>query len=316
MNILVTGGAGFIGSHVAKKLMARGDKIAIIDNFNDYYDPKLKEDRISIFLKGLDFKLYRGNVEDKELLNKVFSEHHFDKVCHLAAQAGVRHSLTHPETYIGNNVMATNGILEAMKNHGVKDLVYASSSSVYGGNTKVPYSEEDSVDHPISLYAAAKKTDELQTYAYHHLYGLNCWGLRFFTVYGPWGRPDMAMIKFTKAISQGQPIDVYNQGKHRRDFTYIDDIVSGVIGALDNCQGYEVINLGESRSVELEYFIEQIEKNLDKKAVKNYLPLQPGDVFETSADITKARKILNYNPQTNIEEGIKKFVAWYKEYYN
>ncbi|MFH1173045.1 MAG: GDP-mannose 4,6-dehydratase [bacterium] len=315
MNILVTGGAGFIGSHLVKKLIARGNQVIIIDNFNDYYDPALKEARINILLKGLDFKLYRSDIGDKESLRKIFQENKIDQICHIAAQAGVRYSIEKPDVYIQSGIVGTHNLLEMAREFGLKDFVFASSSSVYGNNQKVPFNETDNVDHPISLYAATKKANELQAHVYHHLYGINCWGLRFFTVYGPWSRPDMAPIKFAKAISQGQSIDVYNQGQHRRDFTYIDDIVSGIISALDNCQGYEIINLGNNQSVELEYFIQLLEDNIGKKAIKNYLPLQPGDVLETYADISKAQKLLNYHPQTKIEEGIKKFVEWYKEYY-
>lgn len=312
--IIVTGGAGFIGSHLVKKLSERGDKVVIIDNFNDYYDPALKEDRINIFLKGLDFKLYRADIGDKETLRKIFQENKVDKICHIAAQAGVRYSLENPDVYVQSNIVGMHNLLEMDREFGVKDFVFASSSSVYGNNQKVPFSETDPVDHPISLYAATKKANELQAHVYHHLYGLNCWGLRFFTVYGPWGRPDMAYFKFPKAILAGQTIDVYNQGQHRRDFTYIDDIINGVVSAIDNCSGYEIINLGNNQPVELEYFIKIIEDNLGKKAIKNYLPLQLGDVLETYADIGKAQKLLNYNPKVKIEEGIKNFIDWYLKY--
>lgn len=315
MTILITGIAGFIGSNTAKKLLERGDKIIGIDNFNDYYDQNLKEKRISDFLSGYDFKLYRIDITDKEALLKVFAENKIDKICHLAAQAGVRYSLSHPDVYLQSNVVGTNNLLELAHKHNIKDFVFASSSSVYGGNTKIPFSESDNVDHPISLYAATKKANELQAYVYHHLYGLNCFGLRFFTVYGPWGRPDMAYYKFTANILNGQHIDVFNGGHHRRDFTYIDDIVLVIIAALDNCSGYEIFNLGNNKPIELEHFISIIENKLNKKAVKNYLPLQSGDVEETYANIDKAKKLLGYEPKVNIEEGLDKFLQWYRKYY-
>lgn len=315
MTILITGIAGFIGSNTAKKLLERGDNIIGVDNFNDYYDPTLKERRISDFLAGHDFKLYGLDIADKDGLLKVFEENKIDKICHLAAQAGVRYSLTNPEVYLQSNVVGTNNLLELAQKYGIKDFVFASSSSVYGGNAKIPFSETDNVDHPISLYAATKKANELQAYVYHHLYGLNCFGLRFFTVYGPWGRPDMAYYKFTGDILNGQPIDVFNGGHHQRDFTYIDDIVAGIVSALDNCFGYEIFNLGNNSPVELEYFISIIENKLNKKATKNYLPLQRGDVEETYANIDKAKKVLGYQPQVGIEEGLEKFLMWYKKYY-
>ncbi len=309
--ILVTGGAGFIGSHLTKKLSERGDEIIIVDNFNDYYDPALKEARI----KDFNCQLYRGDISNKDFLREVFQKSKIDKICHVAAQAGVRYSLENPDVYIQSNIVGTHNLLELAKEFGIKDFIFASSSSVYGNNQKAPFSETDPVDKPISLYAATKKANELQGYTYHHLYGLNFWALRFFTVYGPWGRPDMAYFKFSKMILAHQPIDVYNQGQHRRDFTYVDDIINGVVSAIDNCRGYDIINLGNNQPVELEYFIKVIEDNLGKKAVKNYLPLQPGDVLETYADIDKAQKMLNYNQKTKIEEGIKKFIDWYLKYY-
>lgn len=317
MTILVTGIAGFIGSNTAKKLLERGDQIVGIDNFNDYYDPAIKEDRISKLLSGHDIKLYRIDITDKEALKKVFEENKIDKICHLAAQAGVRYSLENPDAYIQSNIAGTNNILELAKDNGVKDFVFASSSSVYGGNKNFPFSESDNVDSPISIYAATKKSNELQAHVYHHLYGLNCIGLRFFTVYGPWGRPDMALFLFTENILADKPINVFNNGKHKRDFTYIDDIVSGIIASLDNCSncGYEIFNLGNNQPVELEYFISTIEDKLGKKAIKNYLPLQIGDVPETYANIDKANEKLGYEPKTSIEDGIDKFINWYKQYY-
>ena len=315
MTILLTGIAGFIGSNTAKKLLERGDKIIGIDNFNDYYDPALKEKRISEFLADYDFKLYRIDIANEVALAKVFEENKIDKICHLAAQAGVRYSLTNPDIYLQANIIGTNNLLEMVHKYNINNFVFASSSSVYGGNTKIPFSESDNVDTPISLYAATKKANELQAHVYHHLYGINCFGLRFFTVYGPWGRPDMAYYKFTNSILNGQPIDVYGGGHHRRDFTYIDDIVSGIVSALDNCSGYEIFNLGNNKPVELEHFISIIENKLNKKAIKNYLPPQSGDVAETYANIDKAKKILGYEPKVNIEEGLDKFLTWYKKYY-
>jgi len=314
MVILLTGAAGFIGSNVAKRLLQRGDKVIGIDNFNSYYNPKLKQARVKEFLQGYDFDIKTIDICDKGQLSEIFKHSKIDKICHLAAQAGVRYSLENPDIYIQTNIVGTHNLLELAKEYRVGDFIFASSSSVYGGNKKVPFSETDLVDNPVSLYAATKKINELQAYTYHHLYGMNCWGLRFFTVYGPWGRPDMALFKFTKAILNDQPIDIYNNGQHQRDFTYVDDIVDGVLAAIDKCGGYEIFNLGNNKPVELEYFIKIIENNLGKAANKNYLPLQTGDVVGTWADIQKAKNILSYNPKISIEEGIKRFVDWYKQY--
>ena len=315
MRILVTGGAGFIGSYVAKALLERGDEVIIVDNFNSYYDPKLKEDRVKNLLSSFNPKIYRIDIADFEELKKVFTENKFDKICHLAAQAGVRYSLKDPNSYIHTNIVGTHNILELAKEFAVKDFVFASSSSVYGGNEKTPFSEEDSVDKPISIYAATKKANELEAYTHYHLHGLNVFGLRFFTVYGPWGRPDMAYHMFAEKISKGEEIDVYNFGKMQRDFTYIDDIVSGVLSAIDKVKGYEIINLGNHQPVELEKFISLIEENLGQKAKKNYLPMQKTDFLINYADISRAKKILGFEPTTNIEDGLKKFVSWYKDYY-
>ncbi len=312
--ILLTGIAGFIGSHTAKALAERGDEIVGIDNFNDYYDSQLKEDRAKDFLKN-NFKIYRLDIADKQGLKQVFQENKFDKVCHLAAQAGVRYSLDYPQTYIASNIVGTQNLLDLCKEFQVKDFVFASSSSVYGGNEKIPFSESDPVDRPISLYAATKKANELQAYAYHHLFGLNVVGLRFFTVYGPWGRPDMAYFKFCKNILQDKTIEVYNQGKMKRDFTYIDDITRGITLALDNCQGYEIYNLGNNHPVELNKFILIIEELLGRQAKKDFLPMQPGDVLETFADITKAKQKLNWEPKIDITIGLTNFIDWYKKYY-
>ena len=310
--ILVTGVAGFIGFHVAKALLKKGEEVIGVDNLSDYYDVKLKEDRLAQIKDKIKF--YKVDISDFDALEDVFSENKIEKVCHLAAQAGVRYSLENPWEYEKTNVHGTMNIFELMKKFDIKNIVYASSSSVYGGNEKVPFSESDNVDKPISLYAATKKANELMAYTYHHLYDMNCTGLRFFTVYGPWGRPDMALFKFTKSILDNKPIDVYNYGKMKRDFTFITDIVSGVMASLDKCYPYEIFNLGNNNTVELKYFIECLEKELGKKAKKNMLPMQPGDVPITYADISKSKKMLGYSPKTEIEQGIKQFVDWYKSY--
>ena len=316
MKILVTGGAGFIGSHVVQALLNRGDEVVVVDNLNDYYDVQLKKDRLKMILQEVTF--YELDIADLEGMRKVFFDNKIDQVCHLAAQAGVRYSLENPFAYEKANNVGTLNILELMKEFGVKDLVYASSSSVYGGNKKTPFSVEDNVDRPVSLYAATKKYNELIAHVYHHLYGLNCLGLRFFTVYGPLGRPDMALFKFTKAILEDKPIDVYNFGNMKRDFTFITDIVDGVVRSLDRVSEvkYSVLNLGNSNTVQLNRFIEIIEKELGKKAERNLMPLQPGDVPETFADIEKTKEVLSWEPKVGIEEGIKKFIDWYKGYYN
>ncbi len=314
MKILVTGGAGFIGSHTAKKLIELGHQVVIVDNFNDYYDPRLKEDRIKIFLKGLKFKVYRLDIADDKKLAAVFKKEKFTKIIHLAAQAGVRYSLENPRVYVEANILGTFNLLELARRYGVKDFIYASSSSVYGNNKKIPFSESDRVDEPISLYAATKKSTELMAYTYHHLFGINTVGLRFFTVYGPWGRPDMAYFKFTKNILAGQPIEIYGQGLMDRDFTYVDDIVAGIVKTFKIKSGAEIFNLGNSRPEKLMKMIGLIEKNTGKKAMVKMKPMQAGDVRKTYADIGKARKILGYKPKINLEEGIKRFVAWYGGY--
>ena len=316
MKILVTGGAGFIGSHVVQALLNRGDEVVVVDNINDYYDVQLKKDRLKMILQEVTF--YELDIADLEGMRKVFFDNKIDQVCHLAAQAGVRYSLENPFAYEKANNVGTLNILELMKEFGVKDLVYASSSSVYGGNKKTPFSVEDNVDRPVSLYAATKKYNELIAHVYHHLYGLNCLGLRFFTVYGPLGRPDMALFKFTKAILEDKPIDVYNFGNMKRDFTFITDIVDGVIRSLDRVSEvkYSVLNLGNSNTVQLNRFIEIIEEELGKKAERNLMPLQPGDVPETFSDIEKTKEVLSWEPKVGIEEGIKKFIDWYKGYYS
>jgi len=314
MRILITGGAGFIGSATAKKLIERGDEVVIIDNFNDYYNPQLKEDRVKIFLKGKKFKLYRGDIRDQKFLAKVFKKEKIDKIVHLAAMAGVRYALENPNLYYDVNVMGTQNLLDLAVKYKIKNFVYASSSSVYGNNKKLPFSESDSVDTPISPYAASKKANELQAHVYSHVYKLPTTGLRFFTVYGPWGRPDMALFLFTDAIIKGEKINVFNRGKMSRNFTYVDDIVSGIITVLDKNIPYDVVNIGGDREETLLRYIEVIEENIGKKAKKNLMPMQPGDVVQTVADIKKLRK-LGWKPTTRIEKGIKNFIDWYREYY-
>lgn len=310
--VLLTGCAGFIGAWTAQALIARGDTVIGVDNFNDYYDVKLKRDRLKTFCSKATF--HEVDITDAAQVENLFKKYPIDQVCHLAAQAGVGYSLKNPLAYESANNLGTLTLLEACRKSKVTSFIYASSSSVYGGNTKIPFAESDPVDKPISIYAATKRYNELIAHTYHHLYGIHCTGLRLFTVYGPWGRPDMALFKFTKAILEGKPIDVYNKGKMKRDFTFISDIVTGVIAALDKNHAHEVFNLGNSKPVELEHFVTLIEKETGKKAVKNYLPLQPGDVLETYADLTKASAGLDYSPRIEIEEGIKRFVAWYKRW--
>jgi UDP-glucuronate 4-epimerase len=312
---LVTGSAGFIGFHTAKYLLEQKIDVVGVDNFNSYYDVSLKEDRNTILEKHNNFKLYRGNFEDIDFVRRIFKENKIDKVCHLGAQAGVRYSLTNPHVYIQSNLVGFANLIDEAKNNNVKTFVYASSSSVYGSNKKIPFSVEDRVDSPMSLYAATKKANEAIAYSYHHLFGLNCTGLRFFTVYGPYGRPDLSLFKFVKAILEDKAIDVYNYGKMKRDFTYIDDIVFGIASSLEKSYPYEIFNLGNNKSVELEYFIELVEKELGKKAEKNMLPMQPGDVLETWADIKHSVEMLGYNPKISVEEGVKNFIKWYRDYY-
>jgi len=315
MRYFITGVAGFIGFHVARALLARSDVVVGLDNINDYYDPALKKDRLEQLEAFNNFTFIRGDLIDYSLLEYLFRKNYFDKVCHLAAQAGVRYSLKNPFVYQKSNLEGFLNILELCRNFNIKNLVYASSSSVYGTNKKIPFSEKDMTESPISIYAATKKANELMVYTYHHLYGLKCTGLRFFTVYGPWGRPDMAYFKFTRAIVEEKEIEVYNYGKMKRDFTYIDDILSGVIAALDKDYDFEIFNLGNSSPVELNYFIECIEKELGKKSRKIFLPMQVGNVEVTYADINHSRKKLGFAPRTSIEEGIEKFIKWYREYY-
>ncbi len=316
MKILLTGGAGFIGFHVATALLRRGDEVFIIDNFNDYYDTNLKEDRIRFLQKEFgEIKIARIDIADYDALKEIFINNKFDKVCHLAAQAGVRYSLENPFIYERTNCLGTLNLLELCRYYQVRDFVFASSSSVYGDNKDLPFSESAKIDTPISLYAATKKSNEEMAYTYHHLFGLNCIGLRFFTVYGPWGRPDMALFKFTKNIIEDKPIEVYNNGEMSRDFSYISDVVSGVLAAMDMRAKYEIINLARGESVKLIDFIKEIESNLGKQAKKSLMPMQAGDVPATWADISKARQLLNYEPKVSVKDGVKDFINWYQEYY-
>lgn len=311
--VLITGGAGFIGSYITKRLIDLGYEVIIVDNFNSYYNPELKEARISKFLKGYKFKLYRIDIADFKSLRKIFQKNKIDIICHQAAQAGVRYSLENPFIYEQSNITATLNLLELAKDFKIKSFIFASSSSVYGGNKKMPFSEKDFTDNPISLYAATKKSTELLARCYHNLYKIPCTGIRYFSVYGPWGRPDMALLKFTKAISENKPIEVYNYGKMKRNFTYIDDIVDGVITIIEKNYPFEIFNLGGSENIELNDYIELIEKLIGKKAKKKFLPLQPGDVPETSADTSKAKKLLGWNSKISIEAGLERFIEWYKE---
>ena len=331
MIVLVTGVAGFIGSYVAHYLLERGDKVVGIDNLNDYYEVKLKKDRLErLGVKSKlssstiyeNFTFYHIDISNVSTLEKLFIDYDFDVVCHLAAQAGVRYSLENPSTYIQSNIVGFANILELAKKSKIKHLVYASSSSVYGLNKKVPFSEEDNVDCPISLYAATKKSNELMAYTYSHLYNMPVTGLRFFTVYGPWGRPDMAYFLFVKAILNNEPIKVYNNGQMERDFTYIDDIVEGIIRVIDNkpkstmdSPPYKLYNIGNSKPVNLLHFIETIEQSLGKKAIKQFKPIQAGDVTTTYANVDNLISDLGYAPKTQIDEGINKFIDWYLSYY-
>jgi len=312
MKVLVTGAAGFIGMHVSKLLLARGDEVVGIDNLNDYYDPKLKGDRLAR-LPGLRF--LKMDIADRRSIEELFENEGFEAVINLAAQPGVRYSLENPHAYVEANIVGFTNILEGCRHHRVGHLVYASSSSVYGGNTKLPYSERDSVDHPVSLYAATKKANELMAHTYSHLFGIPTTGLRFFTVYGPWGRPDMALFRFTRAMLEGRPIDVYNRGRLTRDFTYIDDIAEGVVRVLDLPSGYRVFNIGNHDPVRLLDYIEAIEDALGIKAQKNLLPMQQGDVLDTYADVSALEAWTGFRPRTPVKEGVKRFVEWYREYY-
>jgi len=331
--ILVTGAAGFIGFHLSKRLISQGFEVIGLDNMNDYYDVGLKESRLAILEKSANFSLFKIDLQDKSSLDNLFSTKKFDYVVNLAAQAGVRYSLTHPYAYLESNLTGFLNILEACRHHPVKHLIYASSSSVYGANRKMPFSIHDNVDHPLALYAVTKKSNELMAHAYSNLYHIPTTGLRFFTVYGPYGRPDMALFLFTKAILDCKPIDVFNYGKMRRDFTYVDDIVEGIVRLIPNPPNgnptwngenpdpassfapYKIYNIGNNQPVELLHFIEVLESKLGIKAVKNLLPLQEGDVPETYADVDDLMRDVGFKPSTSIEAGIGNFVRWYKEYY-
>jgi UDP-glucuronate 4-epimerase len=316
MKVLVTGGAGFIGSATTKALIDRGDEVVMIDNFNDYYNPQLKRDRLSIFLKDYagKFTVYEGDIRDRAFLDTLFSRESIDKVIHLAAMAGVRNSLLDPSLYVDVNIQGTVNIFDMSVKYGIKNCIYASSSSVYGGNEKMPFSESDPVDKPVSPYAATKKATELMAHVYHHIHKLNVTGLRFFTVYGPWGRPDMGVFGFVEKIVKNETIDVYNFGKMRRNFTYIDDIVSGILTVLDADLACEVMNIGGDKDDALLDYIATIEKHVGNTVEKNLMPMQPGDVVSIVADITKHRA-MGWAPTTRIDEGVKNFVEWYREYY-
>ncbi|MEX2494961.1 MAG: NAD-dependent epimerase [Woeseia sp.] len=333
MKVLVTGAAGFVGSFTALRLLERGDTVVGLDNFNDYYDVRLKEARAAMLEPFDNFRMVRLNLADREGMQSLFEAERFDKVVHLAAQAGVRYSIENPHAYIDSNIVGTLHVLEGCRHNGVEHLVYASSSSVYGANTAMPFSIHQNVDHPLALYGATKKANELMAHTYSNLYRLPTTGLRFFTVYGPFGRPDMALFMFTRNILEGKPIDVFNYGNHRRDFTYIDDIVEGVLRTLDHTAQpneawdptnpdpgtssapYRLYNIGNQQPVELLRYIEVIEECVGKKAQKNMLPLQPGDVPDTYADAEDLVQDVGYKPDTPIEWGVKKFVDWYIDYY-
>jgi UDP-glucuronate 4-epimerase len=333
MKILVTGAAGFIGMHVAQILLARGDSVVGLDNLNDYYDPQLKRDRLARLTPHPAFRFVKLDVADRAGMEALFAQEKFERVVHLAAQAGVRYSLINPQAYIDSNVVGFTNVLEGCRHHGVAHLVYASSSSVYGGNTAMPFSEHHNIDHPVSMYAATKKANELMAHTYSHLFGLPTTGLRFFTVYGPWGRPDMALFLFTKAILEDHTIDVFNHGRMVRDFTYIDDIAEGVVRTLDrpatadpafdpaapdparSNAAYRVFNIGNSDPVELMAFIEAIEHAVGKPARKNFMPLQDGDVPATFADVSELTAWTGFKPNTPVREGVGRFVQWYRGYF-
>ena len=332
MKILVTGAAGFIGFHVSHTLLQRGDEVVGLDNLNDYYDVDLKKARLSQLVSQPRFTFSKADLADKQAVDGLFTHHQFDAVINLAAQAGVRYSLENPHAYIDSNIVGFMNVLECCRHHETGHLVYASSSSVYGLNTTMPFSIHDNVDHPISLYAASKKSNELMAHTYSHLYGMPTTGLRFFTVYGPWGRPDMALFLFTKAIEEGKPIEVFNNGQMSRDFTYIDDIVDGLVRVLDkpataneqwdsdqpdpgtSPAPYRLFNIGNNNPVSLLDFIEKIENALGKQAIKQMMPIQPGDVASTYADIDDLAEYAGYRPRTSIDEGIENFVNWYRAY--
>ncbi|UXN74087.1 NAD-dependent epimerase [Devosia sp. A8/3-2] len=338
MKILVTGNAGFIGFHVAKRLIERGDEVVGVDLVNDYYDPQLKEARLSILAdlasrQGASYQFYRLNLADRNAVNAMFAQHRFDRVINLAARAGVRYSIENPYAYVESNIIAFTNILEACRHTGVGHLTYASTSSVYGGNTKMPFAEDDGADHPLQFYAATKRANELMAHSYSHLFRLPTTGLRFFTVYGAWGRPDMALFKFTKGILAGEPIQLFNNGHHTRDFTYVDDIAEGVIRSSDNPASpnpdwnsaspdpassnapYRILNIGNSQPVKLSAYVQALENALGKKAIVELLPLQPGDVPDTYSDVSRLQSTVGYKPETDVVEGVGRFVTRYRDYY-
>lgn len=331
--ILVTGAAGFIGFHFAKRCLGLGHRVVSVDSVNDYYDVELKKNRLKQLQSHPNFEFHQMHLEDRASIAGLFGSHRFDRVVHLAAQAGVRYSIENPYAYTQSNIDGTMTILEGCRHHQLEHLIFASSSSVYGLNSQQPFATHHHTDHPISLYAATKKSNEMFAHCYAHLYKLPCTGLRFFTVYGPWGRPDMALFKFTKAIYEGKPFDVYNHGKMKRDFTYVDDIVDAMIPLMDqipkhdpqwdnsspnpsnSSAPYRLYNIGNNQPTELAYFIQVLEQTIGKKAQLNYLPMQPGDVLSTYADVDSLAQAVGFKPKTKIEDGIAKFVAWYKDYY-
>lgn len=333
MKVLVTGAAGFIGYHLSEALLARGDQVIGLDNINDYYDVNLKLARLGKLKQQSGFEFIRADLADRAAIEQVFLDHNFDRVVNLAAQAGVRYSIENPRAYIDSNIVGFLNILEGCRHGKVAHLSYASSSSVYGANTKQPFSEHDNIDHPVSLYAASKKSNELMAHTYSSLYQLPTTGLRFFTVYGPWGRPDMALFIFTKGILEGKPINIFNNGEMIRDFTYIDDIVEGVVRVTDKIPQpdpawngdspdpassyapYRVYNIGNNTPVRLMDFIEAIERSVGRKALRNMMPIQPGDVPSTCADVSALEKAVDFKPRTSVDEGINRFVGWYRDYY-
>jgi UDP-glucuronate 4-epimerase len=333
VKLLVTGAAGFIGFHTANALLRLGHVVVGLDNLNDYYDPALKTARLGVLARAERFRFERLDITDRDALQALFAREKFERVVHLAAQAGVRYSIQNPHVYVHTNVTGFLHVIEGCRLHGVGHLVYASTSSVYGANTRLPFSEQQGVDHPLTLYAATKRANELMAHSYSSLYGLPTTGLRFFTVYGPWGRPDMALFRFTRKILAGEPIDVYNEGRHRRDFTYIDDIVGGIVAVTEHaakpdlkwnsdapdpstsCAPYRLYNIGNGRPVTLLDFIEVLERCLGCTAVKNLVPMQLGDVPDTAADVEALAREVGYQPSIDLEEGVSRFVAWYREYY-
>jgi UDP-glucuronate 4-epimerase len=312
---LITGVAGFIGFHLAKEMLEQGYEIVGVDDLNDYYDPKIKYSRLKILEKNKNFKFYIANIADQVTMGHIFNEHEFDAVCNLAAYAGVRYSLIKPFYYIQSNIVGFQVILEMVRDHEIENFVFASSASVYGSNEKQPFSEDDPVDNPMAIYAVTKRQNELAAKSYNHLFGLNCTGLRYFTAYGPYGRPDLALFKFTKNILEDKPIDIYNHGMMERTFTFIDDVIKGTIAAIERPMGYEIFNIGGEENIDLIQYVDMIEDCLGKKAIRNYMELQPGDITAARCDISKAKKLLDYQPRTSIDHGIEMFIDWYRDFY-